>query len=824
MTRPLNTIICLLYSCLLLVHAQDECKDVADYKYRGIAKRTCAKWVSKRKNRCKLKEKSGTYAGKRVKEMCPVTCRCAAKTCEKCPVGSCFPDSVRKRGRCGGDESEGGEKTGYKAQWCNKTTAKWQDLGCLEESRLHAGAGFPPAEWDYSNAPEPANGVYGWSYYIRAYDLIRDTPVREIGWGQWSKPGAPTDGLEVCGLHPHGFTCEETTPDEWTGSLKGCGSTSYTELEQCKEWCCGEEDKCGVRGSIEGGMGYWMYTVETPHVKWMLPGATNANYEIFGGTFLNDRPQACSTLGGAVRISNSILIPNSFVHFDQGSDGIDGFMGYMLTRTPIGKRSTEDNANYWTIIIDALNFSGPVMYMSAWFWDSRINWNPKSVSWSDHRALITYIAQGFEGSIGTHVLTHPNSGRKWIKTSQIAFPKDNGSDTTTLFTGHSQFDIDWAAVAMEPMLSGTGSVESQKPSYIMQSYMKDRVKPECNTPNEDSAWGLETDETNDEPETDIGGFGIGDEVPADATFLETSDAASCHTRLTLTTKKLKCKSEFCKTRRYIRQRKKGSKYVPIPDGKVPKYITKALNLLRFEPTKLNDGRYLGPPAKTEKVCFDTPGPSPSDSRLYCTRTQSGTWLGFKWYRFIDQPELNQVFASMGESERDSARCFMQARIERLHEAQNSGEGIPRWFDAPQGAGDLPKTKVGIDPALLLTPPEGLEKGFVPIPLYERNREMPANCEVFVGSVTEEPNPLPEDYYYGHANDWGTYEEEVCPANPESGGPYTYPGTIFSYHPTSDQSTRKGYTVPVRSEVKLDDPIMCNLASDPPNAGKNNLFS
>ena len=190
--------------------------------------------------------------------MCPVTCKCSETTCEECPVDSCSPvGSVRKKGRCGGDgeESEEQEKTGYKVQWCSEATEKWEDLGCLEQSRLHGGAGFAPSEWDYSKAPEPADGVYGWSYYIRAFDLIRDTPVREIGWGQWSKPGGPTTGLEVCGLHPHGFTCEETSPDEWTGELKGCGSIDYKELEKCKTWCCGEEDKCGVRGSIEGGMG-----------------------------------------------------------------------------------------------------------------------------------------------------------------------------------------------------------------------------------------------------------------------------------------------------------------------------------------------------------------------------------------------------------------------------------------------------------------------------------------------------------------------------------------------------------------------------------------
>jgi len=744
--------------------------------------------------------------------MCPVTCRCVVTTCKSCPSDSCSPlGSVRKKGRCSGNGDDE-EKNGYKVEWCSDNE-KWEALGCLEESRLHGGAGFAPAEWDYSKAPNGAEGVYGWSYYIRAFDLIRDTPVREIGWGQWSKPGVPKD-LKVCGLHPHGFTCEETTPDEWTGSLKGCGSTEYKKLEKCKEWCCGEEDKCGVRGSIEGGMGYWMYSVETPHVKWMLPGATNANYEIFGGTFLNDRPQPCTTLGGAVRISNNILIPNSFVHFDQGSDGIDGFLGYMLTRTPIGKRSAEDNANYWTIIIDALNFSGPVMYMSAWFWDSRINWHPKSVSWSDHRALIAYIAQGFEGSIGSYVLTSPED-EKWIRTNRIAFPQDEGSDTTTLFTGHSQFDIDWAAEAMEPMLSGTGSSESQKASHILQSYETNRVTPDCTTPGKFAAWGLETDETEDEPEEDIGGFGIGDKVPDDASYLEASNAASCHTRLTLDTKKLQCDTGFCESRKYIQQKKKGAKYFPRESKKVPKYIRNALDLLEFQPTKLNDGKYLGPPAETEKVCFETPGPSPSDPRLYCTRTQSGTWLGFKWYRFIDQPELNQVFASMKESERNIARCYMQARIERLHEAQTSGGGIPRWFDAPQGSSDLPKTKVAIDPALLLTPPAGLEKGFVPIPLFERNREMPDDCEVFVGSDTEEPNPLPEDYYNGHANDGGTYEVEVCPANPESGGTYTYPGKIFSYHPSESQSSRKGYTVPVRSKVELDDAIKCNLTSDPP---------
>ena len=209
--------------------------------------------------------------------------------------------------------------------------------------QAHFYTGYGPAEWDYTDIPDPAptRGLYGWSYYIRAFNLIADQPIKEIGWGQWSKPDAPTneDGttaLTVCGINPHGLTCEDdrsldSPPWQLAASEKNCGYIDYHRREQCKSWVCGEEDLGGVRGSIEGGMGYWMYTLETPWVKWMLPGATNANYEIFGGTNLADRPQPCTTMGGAVRISNRLLIPNNFVSFE-GEDTTGKLFRYSKKR------------------------------------------------------------------------------------------------------------------------------------------------------------------------------------------------------------------------------------------------------------------------------------------------------------------------------------------------------------------------------------------------------------------------------------------------------------------------------------------------------------
>ncbi|MEC8022872.1 MAG: hypothetical protein VX223_02995, partial [Myxococcota bacterium] len=468
----------------------------------------------------------------------------------------------------------------------------------------------------------------------------------------------------------------------------------------------------------------------------------------------------------------------------------------------------------------AANYSGPVMYMSSWFWDSRINWHPESISWSDPRALLGYIAEGFEGRIGA-VTVVDAEGVEWRRTNQWAFPQDktNGEfqPASTLFTGHSQYNTDWAVDALEPILSGeVGAV----PISVLDHAMQARSAPGggCNLAEAESTLRLEYEDPEQGTEVLWEGFGVAGSENDARNARAAAEAASCHVRLKLDTAKLDCDSEsgWCEGSPYLRlSADRGPEGVAASD--VPESVRAALALRDFKPTRRNDGRYLGPPAPSEASCFDTPGPAPADPRLYCTRTQSGNWIGFKWYRFIDQPELNQVFASLPSEKRDAAKCFMQARIERLHEAQSNGGLAAQWFDAPQGAEDLPAAKVSIDPALLLTPPQGLEKGFVPISIYERKRTMPENCEVIVGSTTSEPHPLPAGYYEGYAWDGGWYDREICPANSESNGTFSYPGRVYPYAPDNDQTERAGYDIPTRDTISqmLSPAVRCGLPSDPP---------
>ena len=749
---------------------------------------------------------------------------------------TCTPANFRVTATACGAQNEG-----FTVE--EKVGDNWQATGlCLlsgaeEYEGINLLTGYQAPEWNYEQATPPARGMFGWSYYLRAFDLIADTPVKEVGWGQWTKPAAPRTGggdvdLAVCGIHPHGFVCDETAPD-LVGELQNCGHTDYQSLEGCNVWCCADEDKCGIRGSIEGGMGYWMYTLETPHVKWMLPGSTNANYEIFGGTFLHDRPQNCTTLGGAVRVANNFLIPNDFVSLE--GEPVDGFLGYMLSRTPIGKRSSTDEANYWTIIIDAANFAGPVMFMSSWFWDSRINWHPQSTSWSDPRALIGYVAQGFEGRVGAVKVTD-DAGVQWLRTNRWRFPRDmvNGTavDSSTLFTGHSQYNTDWAAAAMEPLLAGTGAANDQTPAAVLTHARSNRLAPMggCGLPQESSGLKLEMEIPDQDITITWQGFGVSG-APANPSQ-ETTDAtaASCHMRLSLDPSLLDCSttSGWCEGSPYLKLEAGGTNPTPVPVANVPEQVKGALDIRAFEKTRRNDGRYLGPPGASETACFDNPGPAPADPRLYCTRTRSGNWIGFKWYRFVDQPEMNQVFASLPADQRDAAKCYMQARIERLHEAQQStGASLPQWFDAPQGDAQLPGPKASIDAALLVTPPAGLEKGFVPISISEKKRTKPDHCDVVLGAFSTEPEPLPAGYFDGYAYADGTYEGEMCQANTESLQSFSYPGTVYPFSPDSDQYPfssdpgqigRTAYQVPQRADVASvlsPTPVYCGLASDPP---------
>lgn len=92
-----------------------------------------------------------------------------------------------------------------------------------------------------------------------------------------------------------------------------------------------------------------------------------------------------------------------------------------------------------------------------------------------------------------------------------------------------------------------------------------------------------------------------------------------------------------------------------------------------------------------------PGPKAGP---FTARLADGSAVTYSWYRFVDQPSFQQY----GWSE--ERRAKLQAFVEKLHATwSTTQDGM-----APPTRGRL----VALDPALLVTPPKGLDVGYVPI--------------------------------------------------------------------------------------------------------------
>jgi hypothetical protein len=134
-------------------------------------------------------------------------------------------------------------------------------------------------------------------------------------------------------------------------------------------------------------------------------------------------------------------------------------------------------------------------------------------------------------------------------------------------------------------------------------------------------------------------------------------------------------------------------------------------------------------------CRDSPGPAAST--LYCVQTTSPTWVAYRWYRFVDQPGIQQALHSQ------AARDFVQGRVESLHkmlvrQEESVGAVGGSWI---KRRGATAQGIARIDDAAVVTPPQGMEIGYVPIALFE-GLEKPAGCQVVRPPAPVPPTPAP----------------------------------------------------------------------------------
>jgi hypothetical protein len=114
----------------------------------------------------------------------------------------------------------------------------------------------------------------------------------------------------------------------------------------------------------------------------------------------------------------------------------------------------------------------------------------------------------------------------------------------------------------------------------------------------------------------------------------------------------------------------------------------------------------GPPYTSRKSrAWTQPGPSRGP---FTVDLADGSRVTYSWYRFVDQPSFRQYDWSEAKKEK------LQAFVEKIH----AQWPIDRDYMAPPSQGEL----ATLDPALFVTPPRGLEVGYVPI--VTRQQDLP----------------------------------------------------------------------------------------------------
>ncbi|HRQ63501.1 MAG TPA: hypothetical protein PKZ76_01315 [Xanthomonadaceae bacterium] len=94
----------------------------------------------------------------------------------------------------------------------------------------------------------------------------------------------------------------------------------------------------------------------------------------------------------------------------------------------------------------------------------------------------------------------------------------------------------------------------------------------------------------------------------------------------------------------------------------------------------------------------------------------GSLVDYAWFRFVDQPAIARL--DMGVADRDALQAFVAS----IHENMGfDGPTIP-----PPGSGTL----APLDYALLVTPPQGFEAGYVPIVIAQRTGGVMREAAVF----------------------------------------------------------------------------------------------
>lgn len=440
---------------------------------------------------------------------------------------------------------------------------------------------------------------------------------------------------------------------------------------------------------VEGGLGWWRDTrfpTETP--KFIMGGVAPNFSEIANGPAHGigtwEKPKG---LYGVAQLSPWLLFPIDGLNLKQGTCGELFGYGYLplpLTQaksTTAGK-DVPTGDNCWTLFLSTRNFKGPVAFFLPYFWshsavgDARLGGMLLDSRPSEPNRALQMETQYVPGVQATD-----GKAEIYARIAPTSFPRgaDGNSVVVHRVTSYNKAAL-WDAVKawFEGGPEASGAINPQ--GAVLHSFSgrggatwRIYVPPAPKDKKMSIAWTSFATPVAPDPNT----FGYRWNYP----------------RVTKTDSK---DGPLATLPEYFHLKDDGKKveWVPVRPEDVP--AETGLAQVQFDrPREPRPKPYDTP--DDENSCWKKPGPVAGPFQAHLG---DGSVVTYYWYRFADQPAL--LNADLTDQERES----MQARVEKLHRSWKKD----RDYLAPPTVGKL----ADIDPALIVTPPRGLEAGYVPI--------------------------------------------------------------------------------------------------------------
>ncbi len=491
---------------------------------------------------------------------------------------------------------------------------------------------------------------YGVSLYAAAWPLL-DEPLRDFQIGLASIWIVPENRKVDLPLLPKGTVARDNWPER---------GPSYRDVFQ----------------TIEGGLGFWASTrFGSITAKFRMNGTANGyNHEISSpGWGFGDTRALRPDQMGIAQLSSCLLVPPDGLTFRPGTCG--ELLGYAWMALPLTEAKTTTAGlqiptgnQSWTMFLNTTNFRGPVAFYTPATWSriSRIH-SPALARGLDARpGLVTGGA--IEINTVPRFLTKDANGGTFTKIPKLQFPVDKDGHTVLIhqLTHYSKDALysqveQWNAGGNTP--TGKFDVKGASVPPVRARPLTVRQGSE-NTPIRGIENWVET--------STLGANTFG--LKWKPSVLEPWKGATK-------------RGSFPE---YFRQG--GTELHAITQSAVPSETR--LVAANFLPAS-GGQTYSSPPGPND--VWHKPGPKAGP---FTANLSDGSVATYYWYRFVDQPSMQDADLSPEE----------KARLQRIVEKIRAQWTPKKEYMASPTKGVL----ASLDPALLVKPPRGLGVGYVPI--------------------------------------------------------------------------------------------------------------